>query len=362
MRLLIRTIQGLVVLAILIATGFLGLVWFLNYHPAPQETMEIIRTGEGSIPSPGDRLKVLSWNVQYMAGKSYVFYYDMPGFSGPDKRPESTSITRTIEAVAALIDREKPDIVLLQEMDEGASRTDMEDQAARLQSLLKQPYPFRTEAFYHKSRYIPHPMIQGSVGLKLTTLSRFPIREATRHQLSLMPQDWISQQFYLKRCVLECRIPLNNGTEIAVLNTHLDAFSQGTDTLKNQVSEVIQILEGLDREGTPWIIGGDFNLLPPGQHALLPKDVRLSYQPRSELTELCNRYQVFPTVEETTGSHFKNFFTHFPNNPSVHAPDRTIDYIFRSANMKWITGEVIQQNTWSISDHLPLLAQFIIPE
>ena len=57
-------------------------------------------------------LKVLSLNAQYMAGKGYVFFYDVDG--GPDVRPSQASVALTVSKVADLLKREQPDVVMLQ--------------------------------------------------------------------------------------------------------------------------------------------------------------------------------------------------------------------------------------------------------
>ena len=40
----------------------------------------------------------------------------------------------------------------------------------------------------------------------------------------------------------------------------------------------------------------------------------------------------------------------------------TIDYFIHSDRFTDIQGEVLQNNTWHISDHLPMIATFSLPE
>ena len=44
-------------------------------------------------------LKVMTWNVQYLAGKRYVFWYDLPGGDGPDTRPSSEDLATTLDVI-----------------------------------------------------------------------------------------------------------------------------------------------------------------------------------------------------------------------------------------------------------------------
>jgi endonuclease/exonuclease/phosphatase (EEP) superfamily protein YafD len=46
-----------------------------------------------------------------------------------------------------------------------------------------------------------------------------------------------------------------------MMNTLLDSFGRGHTTQLEQLRAVAQRLDRLEGAGTPWIIGGDFNLL-----------------------------------------------------------------------------------------------------
>jgi endonuclease/exonuclease/phosphatase family metal-dependent hydrolase len=337
--------------------------WLTTYHPDDEEPEAVACTGDAPLLRPGQKLKVLNWNVQYMAGKNYVFYYDVMDGEGPDDRPTRADIETTLEGVARVIRDENPDIVLLQEIDQGASRTDHEDQIARLLDKLGPDYRCQTSSFYWKAWYVPHPRVQGAVGMKLATLSKYRVSSAVRHQLPEMPNDFVTRLFYLKRAVLEARLPIE-GTdrELAVLNTHLDAFAQGSDTMQRQVALVSDLLAERSRAGTSWLIGGDFNLLPPvaGAFERLKDHERTAYLPETELRALFERYPVVPGRAEVEGPDAAAWFTHFPNDPRVGAPDRTIDYIFFSPELTLGARHVRQHDTRTISDHFPIIAELAL--
>jgi endonuclease/exonuclease/phosphatase family metal-dependent hydrolase len=172
----------------------------------------------------------------------------------------------------------------------------------------------------------------------------------------------VTQQFGLKRAVLEVRLPVEGGPELVVMNTHLDAFAQGSDTMEQQVEELSGLLSDLTDEGYPWLIGGDFNLLPSDEaYQALPEDQRVYYKPETELAGLYEQYQAVPSLEETLGPDRERWFTHFPNDPAVSGPDRTIDYILLSNNVELGEHFVRQEGTIEISDHFPLVAEFQLP-
>lgn len=347
----------LVLLLILIA-----LVYFTTYHPSDVEEEFVVCPDNAPVLSPGQSFKILSWNVQFMAGKNYVFYYDLPDFAGPDERPSSEDITITINRVAEIIKDENPDIILLQEVDVGAKRTDYEDQIERLLSLLPDDYVCHASSWYWKAAYVPHPRIKGKVGMKLVTISKYKIDKAVRYQLPQMPADPLTRQFNIKRCLLECRLPVRTGSWLTVMNTHLDAFAQGNDTMEKQVGLVYTILDTLESGGVPWILGGDFNLLPPGQFKLVPRDEQRLFNQQSELEILTDRFAVFPRVDDAIGPHSARWYTHFPNDPKIDRPSKTIDYIFYASSVQLDSALVRQHDTLEISDHLPLVANFRLPD
>lgn len=344
---------------LVLIVAFFTWVYFATYHPSNVQK-EIVSCGENAPTlKAGQQLKVLSWNVQYMAGKGYVFFYDLLDNSGPDTRPSKDSISLTIKEVARVITRENPDIILLQEIDEGAARTDQEDQLKRLLGLINKDYQCHCSAFYWKASFIPDPHVMGSVGMKLSTISKYKITEGIRHQLPLIPQNFLVQQFYLKRAVLETKMPVEGGKDLLVMNTHLSAFAQGTNTMEQQVALVNKMLKKRSQQGNPWLLGGDFNLLPTGDaYESLPLYQKKYYKQKTEIASFFDDYQAVPNVTQTSGNKRSAWFTHFPNDPKVKAPDRTIDYVFFSKNVMINKTNVGQKDTWRISDHLPIMVDF----
>ena len=338
---------------------FVALVYFANYHPAEREPVAVHCTDSAPQVERGKPLKVMTWNIQYMAGKNYVFFYDRLDGSGPDNRPSSKDIAMTLDEVVRVVRDEQPDVVLFQEVDEGAKRTNYANQTQLLLDRLGSLYPCSAEVFYWRSKFVPHPRVMGSVGLKLVTLSRFEIQSAVRHRLAQVPMDVLSRQFYFKRAVLEVRLPITGGGTLSLMNTHLDAFAQGHDTMRRQAASVYSLLDDKDRSKDAALIAGDFNLLPPGKsYERLPVPERAYFVPHSELEKLYTRFQAVPTLENVNGTHFQKWVTHFPNN--VNAPDRTVDYVFATSVIKMGKARVRQADTTKISDHFPLLVEITV--
>ena len=89
-----------------------------------------------------------------------------------------------------------------------------------------------------------------------------------------------------------------------------------------------------------------------------PRLARAGSSAETELRALFERYPVVPGKVETEGPDAAAWFTHFPNDPRVGEPDRTIDYIFFSPDITLGARHVRQHDTRTLSDHFPIVAEF----
>lgn len=353
-----RVLKWIGVGLLVLVASFFAWVYFSTFHPAQIESETVHSRASAPVLKPGQSLKVLSWNVQFMAGnQNNHFFYD----DGHDPWPASDTVERVTKEVAEFIARHDPDIVMLQEVDDIADRTHNRDQSALLRELLPQ-YLVHTETFYWKAAYVPHPQINGRVGMKLLIMSKYAIGSATRYALPVITSDDIlRQQFNLKRAMQQVNMPLTNGQELVLINTHLSAFAKGTDTMERQVAALMQRIESLP-ESTPWLVGGDFNLLPNEAAMASFEEGRSNYNDQgTELVPLISAYPSMPSLTDIE-SNPEPWFTYMPPTDPARKPDRTIDYIFYSPNLTVQHGEVLRGDALALSDHLPLLLQVQLPE
>jgi endonuclease/exonuclease/phosphatase family metal-dependent hydrolase len=348
----IKRIAAAAVLTVLLATV---LVWSTTFHPRDGQPETIFCDANTPILKLGQTLKILSYNVQFMAGKGYLFFFELPDDAGPDERPSIVDVAHTTDEVARIIMEEDPDVVLLQEVDDGAKRTGHTDQLRTLLSRLPGAYRCHTSTFYWKARFVPHRRIMGSVGMKLSTISKYRIASSIRRSLAPVPRNALVRQFHPKRAILETRLPVTNGKNLVVLNLHLEAFPEGSDVMQKQVMQLDAVLMRLCEENHPFVAGGDFNLLPPGQRICLSADEASVYRQDTEMALFYSKYQVIPTLTNADGPMRNAWFTHFPNSPGIAGPDRTIDYFVLSSQSHVLDAYVRQHDTLRISDHLPLV-------
>lgn len=354
-----RLLRNILLILLLIAVLLWLLAWQAGWRPEPEEALPVACTAPAKPLAPGQQLKVMSWNVQYLAGKRYVFWYDEA--KGSDRRPTEQDLAVNLDEVARVIRAEQPDIVLLQELDNNAKASDYQDQLALLRERLADLYPCAVQAYQWKAEFVPDWHIAGSVGRTLATLSRYPIQQAQRIQLPLASDNLLSRLLQPQQAVLVSYLPLREGGQLAVLNTQLAQHEPGNDVQARQIAELERLLDQFERQGTPWLIGGDFNLLPLGQYRRLKPEQRQFYSADSELHVLWDKYPMIPGNAEATGAERSAWLTHFPNDPQLDGPDRTLDYLLYSPKLRRVSAQVLQQDTLEISDHLPVTARLLLP-
>jgi hypothetical protein len=236
---LLRWIGILLLVLVLALAGFL---WFGNYHPKAVETAKVSCPEDAPALASGQQVKALTWNVQTMSGKNYVFWSDLPNNDGPDEKPSQEDITATFEETVRVIRAENPDIIMIQEIDDGAERTYYEDQMARLAEMLPE-YPCYTSVFDWKSAYVPHPRIHGSVGWKVAIFSKYKITEAERIQLTTANRSFLENQFKIQPAILKATMPTLDGGQFAALTLHLDLYVPGTNAKDIQLAEIDKVLK-----------------------------------------------------------------------------------------------------------------------
>ncbi len=352
------------IFSLVVVTGMLFFAWLYMFTLQVNETesVKFINLNNAPMLQSGQQLKILSWNIQFLAGnQNNHFFFD----DGDDDWPSTLTRKNILGQIANVIVDEKPDVVLLQEVDDGAKRTEHEDQLSALMTLLPKEYGNHASTFYWRANFVPHPALMGSVGMKLSTLSKYKITEATRHALvGIQSQSWIMQQMNPKRAVLEIQLPIKNAGSLSVMNTHLSAFAQFSNTMEIQVNQVMDLMDiGETQRSRHIILGGDFNLLPSSiAYSLLDEKGKSYYNPvGTELSPMLQKFDSIPSLESMKSKYYADWFTHSPNHISGALPDRTIDYLFYTENLVAIGQKVRSEDTLLISDHLPVIGVFVIP-
>lgn len=333
-----------VVAGVVLAT-VTGLVFATAWRPPPRAPVTPATTGPAAPLVPGEPFTVVSWNLQFGGSRKHHFFYD----GGDAVSVPPADVAETTAGIAATLTRLGPDLALLQEVDRDSARTGRVDQHSLYAAALGAPVHLSTP--YHRSPFVPKPLTDplGRVDLHLSAFSRHAVSAATRIQLPLQPANPVVQAFTLKRCLLHLDLPIRGAAHpLAVGLTHLDAFTYGDGTLDRQVDALLAWVHARP-PGQPWVLAGDFNLLPPGDdRTRLPaKEAALYADDPNPLA------RVWPRLTEAFGPDLlrPEARTYLPFASA--APDRKIDYLFVGGPIEVLSAAVDDAGPrWS--DHLPL--------
>nr|WP_121273672.1 endonuclease/exonuclease/phosphatase family protein [Pedobacter schmidteae] len=221
--------------------------------------------------------------------------------------PSKPAEVRDLQAIANVINSQKPDLVALQEVDVNTQRSGVNvDQAKELARLTGMNY------FYAKAIDFQGGQYGDAV------LSRFPILESVSYQLP------VTQQLGGETRSVAMITVEKEGYKFYFSSTHLDHLGAEDNRLL-QAAELNKIVGSLSR---PLIIAGDMNAIPSSKTmALLQQQLFMG----------CNAACPF-TIPAT-------------------APTRTIDYIMMRPYNKFNIKNYNVINETYASDHLPLIAE-----
>jgi endonuclease/exonuclease/phosphatase family metal-dependent hydrolase len=246
-------------------------------------------------PLPPPRLKVMTWNIHHA--------------EGADKRID-------LERVAAIIKRENPDIVALQEVDVGVPRSGGVDQLQELSRLTGMP------GWFGKAIMLDG----GAYGNAM--LSRFPLADPGNppRAIGLNPPGTSEA-----RCVLESDIQIRPGLTMKILVTHFDTNPKTTPMNALTLNHSFQFM-------TPGagILMGDLNATPDNE-AL------------KELGKLWKRLAGSPEAP--------TWPSHALDDQEKDREPRSIDHILVRPAAAWrqIAFKVLDEPV--ASDHRPVVAE-----
>jgi endonuclease/exonuclease/phosphatase family metal-dependent hydrolase len=222
-----------------------------------------------------------------------------------------------VERIARVIARARPDVVALQELDVGRSRTAGLDQAQLIAHYLEMEFHFHPALHLEEERY--GDAILTHLPQRLVKAAPLPGLASKPH---LEPRGalWVAVDF--------------NGMEVQIINTHLGLYP------RERLAQVSALLSdewlAHDQCREPVILCGDFNALPSS-----PVCRRIS--------KGLNDVQILAREHRPLRTYSGRF------------PVARIDHIYTSAGIE-VTGVEVpgSELARTASDHLPLLAELCI--
>ncbi|MCS6819245.1 MAG: endonuclease/exonuclease/phosphatase family protein, partial [Chitinophagales bacterium] len=291
--------------------------------------------------------KILIWNIGYGGlGAEADFFYD----GGKMVVSPKEWVLRYNEGIQDFLKNCDADFILLQEVDTAGRRSHYINQKEKIASAL--PEYYSAFAVNYDVRFVPVPYTNpmGRVLGGLQSLSRYYPTECKRIQLP-NKEDFPDKLFYLQRCLLLQRFPIaESNKDLIVINTHFEAYDKG-EIKKKQMDFTRKILLDEYNKGNFVVLGGDWNICPPGidpyKFAKEPESDYLNAN-ADENYILGWKYAYDPSK----GTNRKNKTPFDPQKSFT----TVIDYFFVSPNIDVLNVNTIDLG-FRFSDHQPVLLE-----
>jgi endonuclease/exonuclease/phosphatase family metal-dependent hydrolase len=249
-------IAGIVALGVLF---ILLIAQLTEFKPAEQKVLNMNKNSAKQTIHDSV-LTFLSWNIGYGSlGAETNFFYD----GGKMVKPVKVLNKQYVDGIKQLLtDIDTVDFILLQEVDEKAKRSYYLNQRTTFEELFSN-HASVYATNYHV-RFVPVPFYNpmGKVSGGLMSFSGF--RPVQSERISFKKKyDWPTRLFTLKRCFIKQRFSVKGNRELVLINTHNSAFDDG-DLRSDQVLTLIDAALDEYNKGNWVIIGGDWNMNPPG--------------------------------------------------------------------------------------------------
>jgi endonuclease/exonuclease/phosphatase family metal-dependent hydrolase len=332
-------------------------------------------------------LRVMAWNIKYGAAR-IDFWFDLWGDRVQMTRQE---VDVNMGNIYRLINEVNPDILMTEEIEINSRRSAYTNMVTGILEGTSLNYAAYFPTW--RSKYIPSEGL-GRMDLGNAIFSRYPIKSAQRiSQIDRTDQDPLTRYFYIHRAV--GRVVLDVGRDVAAMVVHTEAYDK--DGTKGK--QLVQILDLLNAETLPFVIGGDFNALPPNTvkladfNDLSPREKGTDFeQPPYPPDEMVPFYDAFvPHITSarygTTYEAQRDYFTH-----SIIGRDkigsqgepgfwtRQLDFFFLRAPDAWVPGSTdnlqlpgrgaaagigvggagIASDPMELSDHCPIVGTWML--
>ncbi|MFC2107435.1 endonuclease/exonuclease/phosphatase family protein [Bacteroidota bacterium] len=206
-----------------------------------------------------DTLNIISWNIAFGGlGEQMDFFYD--GGKMVISKPED--FLNNQEYIKSFFHKQNQiDFWLIQELDINSKRSYYNDQRSLFNT---DHHSYRYFSQNYKVAFVPVPLYQpmGKVNSGLYTLSSYPPYEVISRYFD-GNYKWPTKIFMLDRCYTILRLKTQNKGDLILINTHNSAFDDGS-LREAQLNELLTLAKKEYQKGNYVVIGGDWNMNPPG--------------------------------------------------------------------------------------------------
>ncbi|WMJ21992.1 endonuclease [Paludicola sp. MB14-C6] len=260
-------------ISLLIVIGILfiavvGYVVYMNlqYYRIDDNTKIAVENPSKKILKTGQEHSLVTYNIGFGAyNHDFSFFMDSGEMKDGtlvtgknSKAKDKQTVINNTKGALSSVDSLDSDFYMFQEVDMKATRSHKVNQYAQLKTLGAN-YSLSFANNFH-SAFLLYPLLDphGAVDGGITTMSKYNISESIRKQYPVDP-SFITKFTDLDRCFLVSRIPVDNGKELVLINSHMSAYDKGGKIREKQLAVLNSTLKQEYAKGNYVIVGGDFN-------------------------------------------------------------------------------------------------------
>lgn len=202
------------------------------------------------------------WNISYggMPAEMDFFYSGGSQLMLSEKRSLENFSELKTQIKAA---KDSLDIILLHKVDTSSKRSYYMNQPEQLHHTL-----FEFEYSYclnYSVPYIPVPLNKplGEIHSGMMTLSRFSAEKTLRIPLTHKTYNWPKRLFTAQKCMSLTSFSVGNQF-LHIINAHLNSYDFQGEIRLAQLQKIWEVADSLEKRGDYVIIGGGWNMNPPG--------------------------------------------------------------------------------------------------
>ena len=263
-----RVLKMLGIIVVVVLVVVLGYIAYLQltYHRIDDATTVDVNKNPDAVLKTDTSYTAASYNIGFGAyTPDYSFFMDEGVMSDGTKTVGKHSRAASKESVQSctqgsidVVEKLKPDFVLLQEVDVDSTRSFQVDQKAAFEQAFSN-YSSAFASNFH-SAYLAYPVTEphGIVNAGLLTLGDAHVDSAVRRSYPV-DEAFPTKFFDLDRCFLVERLPVEGGKELVLINSHMSAYDEGGKIRAQQFAMLMDVMKAEAAEGNYVIVGGDWN-------------------------------------------------------------------------------------------------------
>ena len=260
-----KVLLAIILIVVAVAAGYIAYMQINYYRIADSQQIEVERNA-APVLRAGRPYTAVTYNIGFGAyTPDYTFFMD-EGIMEDGTHTQGThgravseqSVLACTHGAIVTLDALEPDFILLQEVDTDSTRSFGVNQKSLIEEAFTQMGSSFAVNFHSAFLAYPIPEMHGIVNAGLLTLTGTYVREAERRSYPI-DESFFTKFFDLDRCFLIERIPVDNGKQLVLINSHMSAYDEGGLIRAKQMELINSVLADEYAAGNYVIVGGDWN-------------------------------------------------------------------------------------------------------